>query len=370
MFDFSWADHTLANVLFCVFVYALFVALYFKRYVKNALPQESRTNKKLLFFALFLIITTCIDGDWFNYREMVYDYDFSQYASNHGEPIYGFIISLVNKNYFLFRLLVWGGAFVLTKFAFKRFDVNLNVAFFFLIAVFLVKFNYSRSTLGMASCCIGISYLLKPKKSLLISFLLAALFFWGAYEFHHSVLILVLLSIVTIYLPVDKPVVLVVLLAAMPFLAAVLKDNLILVDQIIENEYLTDKLESYLARSTGPSNLLGMIGSIIGYGVFAIPILYDTIVVTHNRTQIPVLMIRLYRVIISTSVLAVSFSFMGLESSVFVYRILFMTFLPLTILTVYLFEHKLLSQKWYTYSALWGIFAISFKLLQLVWEYR
>ena len=370
MLDFTWTDHSLVNVLYCVLIYAVFILSYYNRYVTRGLIKETKTNYFLLFAAFFLIITACIDGDWFNYRELVMYYDFSEGAHNHGEPIYGYIIKFVNQNYLLFRLVVWGVAFVLTLISFKRFDLNINIAVFFLIAVFLVKFNYARATLGMASCCVGLSYLLKPRRGLLImNVLLAALFFWGAYEFHHSVLILVILCVATIYLPVDKPIIVIALLLVMPFLAALLKDNLILVDQL-ENEYISDRLEHYLDRSTGPSNIFGILGGVISYGVFVVPIFLDTITIVRKRKQVPVSMVKLYRVIISASILALSFSFMGLESSVFVYRILFMTFIPLTILTVYLYENGLMPKKWYSYSVLWGIFAISLKLFHLFWEYR
>jgi hypothetical protein len=371
MFDILfWDDHTLANILFCVITYALFIALYFNRYVIRALPLETKTNRSLLFFAFFLIIMACIDGDWFHYQEMVQDYDFLEGAHNYGEPIYGYIISLVNKNYLLFRIVVWGGALVLTCFAFKRFEVNLNIALFFLIAVFLVKFNYARSTLGMASCCLGASFLIKPNKSLfLINILFAALFFWAAYEFHHSVLILVLLSIVTIYLPVDKPIIVVIVLLAMPFLASLLKDIFVLVDQL-DNEYITDKIERYLDKSTGPASFMGIVSGVINYGVFAIPILADTFVISRNRARVSSSMIRLYRLIICTTILALSFAFMELESTVFIYRILFMSFIPLSILTVDLFEHGFLSRRGYSFCVLWGIFALSFRLLVLLWDYR
>ena len=218
----------------------------------------------------------------------------------------------------------------------------------------------------MASCCLGLSYLLKPRKPfLLVNIALAALFFWGAYQFHYSVLALVLLCIIARYMPVDKPILAVVLLFLVPYF---LKDNLTLVDQL-EDEYISSRFERYLNKSSEEANWLGIIDGIIGYGVFAVPIIFDTLVIVRNRRRIPVSMIKLYRVIISTTILAISFSFMGLESSVFVYRILFMTFIPLTILTVYLFQIRLMSRKWYSYSVLWGIFAISYKLLVLLWNY-
>ena len=77
MFDFTWSEHTLINVLYCIFTYGLFVLLFYKRYVSNALSQSTKPNFWLIVFALLLIISACIDTDWFHYREMVQGYDFS-----------------------------------------------------------------------------------------------------------------------------------------------------------------------------------------------------------------------------------------------------------------------------------------------------
>lgn len=369
MFDFTWSDHTIGNVLYCAIIYLLFVLLFYKKYVKFALYQGHTTNRWLILAALILIITACIDGDWFHYREMVDNYDFTVGARNHGEPLYAYIISLVNKNYLLFRIIVWGGAFGFTCFAFKRFEININTAVFFLIAIFLVKFNYSRATLGMSSYFLGLSFLLKPiKRRKMLSFIVAAFLMLLAYEFHHSMIALVVLTIVA-YFPLDRPFVVIIVLLLLPIVASVLHNNLFLIDQW-ENEYLSDKFSHYIERETSRSNMLGIIGDIIGYGVFVIPLFLNTIVVFKNSRLIEMPMKRLFRIVLSTSVLAFAFALMRLDSTVFIYRILFMTFIPLTILTVFFYEKGFMKFKQYSLIVLWGIFAISYKLLHLIYQYH
>ena len=366
MFDFSWSEHTLINVLYCIVTFGLFIVVFFKRYVSNASFPRTKLNHWLAVFALLLIITACIDTDWFHYREIVYGYDFSIGASNYGEPIYRYIIDWVGQNYFLFRFIVWGFAFLLTCIAFRRFEVNINLAIFFLIAVFLVKFNYARATLGMASFYVGLSYLIKPRKGrLVLSLICVGLFFWGAYEFHHSMLILVLLAPLVVFLPMDKPFFLIIVLLVLPFVASILNDSFLLVDQL-DNEYISYKFNRNLEREGVRANLYGIIQSTINYCVFAIPIVIDSSIIIKNHRSISSPMIKLYRYTISVVFLAISFLFMGLESRLFVYRILFMSIIPLTILTVYLYEKRLMSRKSYTFIVLWGILAVSLVLLVLL----
>ncbi len=368
MFDFSWSEHTLGNVLYCSILYALFVLLYFKRYIQREALQSTKYNYSLLSVALLLIITACIDTDWFHYRDMVLEYDLSSDTLNYGEPIYWFVIKLVGKNYFLFRMIVWGGAFLMAVASFKRFEININNAVFFIVAVFLVKFNYGRATLGMASYFLGLSFLLVSTRRLFLNVLLAVVFLWGSYEFHHSMLLLIFL-IPTVVLPIDKASFSFILLLLLPFIAYLFKSNLSLVDYI-EDEYILEKMDKYMEQKGAVSNIFGIIQSVIGYGVFIVPLVIDSVVIFKKHNKIGNFILKLYRIMISTAFLAVIFLFMNLESNIFVYRVLYMTFIPLTILTVYLFEQKLLSKSSYKFIVIWGIVAISYVLLHLLYEYR
>lgn len=368
MIDFTWSEHTLINVLYCIISYGLFIVVFYKRYVTNAMSQSAKPNFGLMVFALLLIVSACIDTDWFHYREMVHSYDFTVGASNYGEPVYGYIVGLVGQNYLLFRLTVWGLAFWLTCIAFRRFGVNVNLAVFFLIAVFLIKFNYARATLGMASFYVGLSYLIKPKKGhIVLSLICAVLFFWCAFEFHHSMLILVILAPIVVILPMDKPFVLIFVLLLLPFLASLFNDSLLLVD-LFDNEYLSSRFNKGLDRDSLQANVFGVIQSVINYGVFVVPIILNTIVLSKNHRVVSSTMIKLYRFTIGVVVLAVSFLFMGLESRLFLYRILYMSIIPLTIISTGFYENRLMNRNQYRIIIWWGVFAIVYALLVLLYR--
>lgn len=358
MIDLNWTSLSFGLSLFFTIAYFLYVIIFYRKYVTNPDWQRLKGNWGLIMFSLFLIIvvSSSNSSDWFSYQQIVWNYDLGYGAINHGEPVYRYIVKLVNKNYLLFRIIIWGGAFLLSCFTFRRFEVNVNVASFFLIAVFLLKFNYSRSTLAMASYFLGLSFLIKPlKNNRIISWILVGLFFLGAYEFHHSLLPVLLLSI-TAFLPINKPYVIFLLIILLPFLSVIIDRSFHMVD-FIGDESISSKFDSYLERESESANFLGYISNVIMYVAFVLPILINTIVVVKYHKVLTPPIVRLFRVTFTIVIFAVSFLFMGLNSYLFVYRYLFMAFIPLTILTVYFYQNQLLSKKFYTIILWCGIIA-------------
>lgn len=356
MIDIRWTELTLGLSLLFNISFFLYVIVNFRRSVVSPLWQNTRPNKWLLLFSFLLIIFVSpgSSSDWYSYQDLVWNYDLTPGATNHGEPIYRHIVSLVNQNYLLFRIIVWGGAFLLSCMVFNRMGININVAVYFLISVFLLRFNYARATLAMASYFQGLSLLLKPNKNRrVLSFLLAALFLWGAYEFHISMLPVLLLTIVA-FLPLDKPYVLIPLLVFLPILATYISNHFYFID-LLEDETIVNSFNRYSEREGVTSNIMGIIANIIMYGAFVIPIIVTTLIVASFNKQIDVYIKRLYRVTISIALFASSFLFMEFQSLIFVYRFLFMTFIPITVICVYLYQNRMMSKPVFSFVVLWGV---------------
>lgn len=358
MIDFRWTELSLGLALLFNVAFVLYVIVYYKRCVSQPIWQREKPGFGLILFSLLLIIfvSNSSVGDWYHYQDMVWNYDLSPGAVNHGEPIYGYIIGFINKNYMLFRIIVWGGAFLMTYWIFKRFEVNVTVAVYFIVSVFLIKYNYSRTTLSMASFFLGLSYMIKPvKRKKMRNVIFALLFFWGSYEFHHSALPLLLLSLVA-FLPINKPIVMILLLLSLPSVAAIILDKFDMVEAL-GNAYIAGRLSGYVAQEAESSNLYGRIQNIISYGSFVLPLFITSVAIFKKESEINVSIIRLYRVMMSIVVFAVSFLFMGLSSFVFVYRYLYMTLIPITVISVYLYQNKLISKTQFSALVLWGIVA-------------
>lgn len=360
MIDLRWTDLSFGLSLFFNLAFLLFVFVYYKECVSlPAFGEKKRISLLLYSLVLVIVVSAGSNSDWYSYQQMVWDFDPTAGATNYGESFYSYLIAFVNQNYLLFRLFVWGGAFILSLFVFARFGVDVNVAVFFLISVFLIRFNYARASLAMSSYFFGLSFLLKPIKShRLLSFILMALSFWGAYEFHHSLLPILLLTLV-VYLPIDKYYVLLLILVLLPFGASIISNSVMsgssLTADLFEDDYFTTKIAAYSDREYGQSSLLGIIGNILMYGAFVFPALITTILVARNSKSLELHVKRLYRLMISIVLFSVSFLFMGINSYLFFYRYLFMSMIPLTILCTYLYQNSIMKKNLYICIVLWGI---------------
>ena len=143
MIDLNWTESTFGIAFTFLISFAIYVMYFYRQYGKNQQWSQNKLNLWLFLFSLILIIVVSANSssDWYHYQQLVKEYDTTLNARNYGEPVYGYIIQFVDKNYLLFRLAVWGTAFLFTFFAFKRFDVNVNVAVYLIVSCYLLKYN-------------------------------------------------------------------------------------------------------------------------------------------------------------------------------------------------------------------------------------
>lgn len=366
MFDLWWTELSFGiSFLFNIFLF-LFIVLYYRKYVVAPKWEKKNGDIGLILLALILIIfTTPLNSDdFFHYQEKVWKYS----PNSSGwtlEPIYDFIIILVNKNYFAFRLFVWGGAFLFTVNAFKRFGVNKNVAIFFLVAVYLMKFNYARSTLAMSSYFLGLSFLLRPlPKKRIISVIFSFLFFIGAYSFHHSILPVIAFTTVAV-IPIDKPIFFLSLLFFVPTFAMLFADySSYFLDQFDEMD-IQQKMAHYgeVEAEVGVVSFWGIIRVFLVYAAFFLPIIINTRSIMINRKRIDICILKLFRIMTAVLLFAAMFLFLGFDNFVFSYRYLFMSFIPLTIITVYLYNKHYIRRWMYKSIIIMGICSNAFHYL-------
>lgn len=365
MVDFNWTAPTHWSSIYCVLAFACFILTYRKKFTSNVIPYRNHLDKGLMLFSLLLVITISVDGDWYHYQTMVWDYDFSPNAHNHGEPVYGYIIKFFEKNYLLFRLAVWGSALWICYRTFLRFQLDVNAAVFFLIAVFLLKFNYARASLAMACYFYGLSFILiRTKRWRVYDFTMAALFLFLSYSFHHSCLLLVVFTI-TIFIPISKYTVVgaIVLLPVLAGLTSYYYDLVLGDAEILNNEYVQRKLSHYAEREYEGANFFGQLGYIVQYGTFYISLLITTIAIFMNKKRVEKYIYNIYKVVFFLMIFSVTFIMVDINLITFYYRILFMTFIPITIMTIYLYQVKILPPNCFSFLVWWGIAANMFGIL-------
>ena len=162
------------------------------------------------------------------------------------------------------------------------------------------------------------------------------------------------------------------LVMILPFLGLYLKDFLDVVmssEALSANDYLYGKMSGYTNQVAQKSNLFGIIYNIIQYGVFFVPSIFMIFLIgSGSNTKIPTSNKMLYRVTICIILLSLTFLFIGLDTQVFFYRTLYMTFIPLTILTISLYQEGILKKKYFFMILFLGILSNLHRILLLIYK--
>ena len=145
-------------------------------------------------------MTPFFSGDFYHYIEWVEKanvlWDINEFS--HIEIAYQYISSFVNGSYFPFRFIVWGGEILLIGITAKRYDVSVKLTLYLILLLFPVLYSYARASLAMAVYFFGLSFVLKPIKNRLLSYILAALFIIICPIFHRSIYVLIAITPITL----------------------------------------------------------------------------------------------------------------------------------------------------------------------------
>ena len=167
-------------------------------------PSGWKNNIPFLLCCLFLIIAAFNRGDFFHYFDIVKN--FNSIPVTHMERFYEWLIVALNSNYLLWRIVVWGGAFLLFLLTAKRMNLNSVLPSLVLFACFINCFNYSRFSLACAVYFWGLSFILRPIGNKILSYILGGALILSCQFFHSSTSVLIIITPV-IWLPYSKQVI-------------------------------------------------------------------------------------------------------------------------------------------------------------------
>lgn len=365
MFDFPFTEPSVNTSLYCLVCYLIFLRSNYQDGLLEPFTYEISRKKEVmtLFFIGVFTITHCYKGDFFHLMHRVYDYSEIPGAYNFGEEIYHKIAFYVGKNYFLFRTVVWGGAFCLFCLTAKRMNVSVYYAAVLLFFTHPIIFSYARVTAAMAIYFFGLSFLCFPLNKIKISYILGILIICFSLKFHNSAVVMLLMSFM-IFLPVRKWSIILVVIAF--FLLSDIFQNLLM--DIASSEdtdsTIARKIETYSNREIirGPARF---ISDSLQYASFYIPFIITTISVFNDRNLdfIPCSIFRLYKVTSGFILVSLLFLFLGSSYITFVYRVLFMSMIPMSIIIVYLFQSGLMRYYCYMWCVIPGILHTVFMYL-------
>ena len=322
-------------------VKALFWGLYIAVFIyalKTLLSASKYKEKKVVtvlfgvFFALYAVFY-CINSDYFNYREWL---SFADIYYWNKEKFYLYLVLFCQSLPFdypfeVFRLIVWGGGIFLAYYTFRLYrELLLPGLTLLLLFVFHAgTFCYARASLAMAVYFLGIAlYLSNDKKMLKLLGICVALL---SYYFHREMLVGIVL-LPCLFIPFERKkmsflsiFLLLVAIIAISFVSS----NLEFLDQMFDNDDLSEKMEDFNEKEQKTFRLSTLIKYLKYFLSFYLITKYCW------KKKVPYSLIVMYR--ITYGILMVSVAFMivfGLRS-VYTYRIMYISMIPLTLMIGY-----------------------------------
>ncbi len=277
MFDFPFDEASVWTSLYCLCYFIVLLTNNYKAGLYDFSSSKTIAHKWTLFFIGLFFVTHTMRGDFFHMMEHVKNYRFAVGAYNYGEPVYIAIAQLVDKNYFLFRTIVWGSAFILFCLTAKRMKVPVYQAAIFLLLNYAILFGYGRVTLAMAVYFLGLSFLCRPiERYPLISYLIGILIVLISSSFHSSSYVMIAMTLLLL-LPIRKWTI-VLVVVSFPILIYVARPIFEYVMLASTDEMMLNKASNYLERERGIRGLSGILISSLQYAAFYVPFFISTIV--------------------------------------------------------------------------------------------
>ena len=295
-----------------------------------------------VFFALYAVFY-CINPDYFRYREWLNATSISDWTK---EEFYIFTVLFCQSlpfdyPYELFRLIVWGGGVFIAYHIYRLYRRWLLPGFtLLLLFVFNAGvFSYARASLAITIYFLGIAlYLLHDRKMIKLLGIAVAV---SSYFFHRELLIGIVV-LPCLFIPLERKefsflsiYLLLFAIGAVSFVAS----NLQLLDQMFDSDEISSKIEEFSDKEQGVFRL----STLVGYLKYFYPFCLLTTTLWKKKEHLSV--IGMYRITYGIMLATVAFmAVFGLRST-YVYRTMYITMIPLTLLISYGYSHGLFTKQ-------------------------
>lgn len=348
MFDFPFDRPSVVTALFALFSYLFLYRKGADLFLKS---KDIDLNGRFAFGTIFLfyvlISVHCINGDFFHLMDSVHNYDLTDPEQNSQEPVYTLIAKIWNRNYLLFRLTVWGIAVLCIQKIYQSIGANFHLGFWMFLVCYAILFAYARASSAMAIYFLGLVLLISDLRSYFVRLLGIGLLFLS-YEFHHSMLILILLTPLAFF-PLNKFTFFTVL-GALPFIVIIVRIvfSSVLDDaSILDDEALQRKMDNYSVREGRTDTLRTQIMDGIKYVSAYIPFIVSAFYVVVRgvmdflkKAEKRLFIYTFWLFIVTTAV-----SYLDMEVNTFFYRMLYMTLIPSIVIFTVLVQNRIISKK-------------------------
>ena len=312
-----------------VFVYAA------KKMLLSSKGNRRNSDITSLFFIYFVLfaIFYCVSPDYFRYREWIYGRDFDLWNK---EKLYIYIVLFCRLLPFsypfeMFRLIVWGGAILVAYQTFRWYRTRLlpGLTLLLLFVLHAGTFSYARASLAMAVYFLGVAlYLLHKGKVLKILGVVMAV---SSFYFHREMMIGVA-ALPCLFIPFDRKnfsffsiFLLIAAVGAISFFSV----NIGYLDSMFDNVDISEKMEEL---NEGEQRVFRL-STLVNYLRFFYPFYIVTLCLWKKKANMCV--VGMYRVTYGILMASIAFMIVFGLRSVYSYRVLYISMIPLALLTSY-----------------------------------
>ena len=334
-----WVSTLFWLIYVAVFVYAVRKTQLSKTRHKQ---QTDITYLFGVFFALYAVFY-CINPDYFRYREWLNTEDIGDWDK---EKFYFYLALFCRSlpfdySFEVFRLIVWGGGIFIVYQTFRMYRELLlpGLSLLLLFVLYAGVFSYARASLAMAVYFIGIAFfLLHDKKVLKLLGIVIAL----PSIYLHREMVIGIAVLPFLFIPLERKkysFFSVILLLIVIFSISFVSSNLEYLDQMFDNDDISTKMEEVNEKGQGAFRL----STLIKYLNFFYPFFLITKYL--RKRIVPHSVVGMYRVAYGILMASVAFMFVFGLRSVYTYRVMYISMIPLTLLIGYGYCHGYFTKK-------------------------
>lgn len=344
----SWIYVLFISIYILVFLYGV---IYVRK--DNLFYDNNNRIKSVIFVCFFIIFAVfyCINSDYFSYRIWVDSYawilsDFSK------EIVYAYIVDLVQGNYELFRLMVWGSALLIVSQCYRIMGAQVFLTMLILFVLFFDRICYARASLGMSIYYLGISIIIYGNevysyKHVILGILISLL----SFAFHREMIVPILM------LPILIPIIntnnfhklfllIFIIVVGLAILIGSQADGFFSNDLAGKIEEAQESINEGIYNATSISNYIKLIWR---YSIFYLPFfvvtkkIYDL-----NKREIIVDndLFSFYKITAAIIVCATALCVVYGFGTIFFYRVLYMTTIPIALLVFKLYQQQYINNNY------------------------
>ncbi len=334
-----WIKTLFWSLYMVIFAYAVWKMLLWR-------PKDKRqleVNKLFIVYFIAYAVFYCVNPDYFRYREWLNVDDFLFWTK---ENFYIHVVLFCRSLPFdypfeLFRLIVWGGAVLISFLTFRLYRGLLlpGLALLFLFVLTTNTFSYSRSSLAMAIYFFGIAIVRCQKginKKLLGVGVAMSSFF-----FHHE-MILAISVMPFLFIPFERKSFsflsifgLIIVVVSISYIST----NSQFLDLLFDNDDISSKIEDFNEAEQGTFRL----STFINYFKYYYP--FFVITKCFWKNMVPHSVVGMYRITYAIIMVTVAFMIVYGLRSVYTYRVLYISMIPLSLLICYCYYNGYLKKK-------------------------